>query len=280
MRIFEEYVPPEAPCAAETAFKRNLRFRSTWTRVDIPGEPYCDKPVPVSLSRRSGRGKIGLEVNLRAPCRKCDKCRRFRQLRWRERALAELSAVSRSWLITLTFNPVHLAGVLAEAALLPEGMDRDVRIERAAYAHVDRYFKRLRKAGHKFRYLAVYEYGEENGRLHYHILFHETAMPVFKRQLQEQWISFSNCSLIRSKAGGASYVTKYLLKSLRRPRASGYYGRTTPLPVPMEMGTISPEMTYPNSEAGMTDACDKEAVFGVADDKERIVAGISLRSAL
>lgn len=191
--------------------------------------PYCDEPVKIF---RAARASILVdrptEVFFNAPCRKCAKCLQFRQLKWRERALAEIQRAKRTWFVTLTFSPVHLAGVIYEANELKGGSTAS-RIERAAYAHVQKYFKRLRKQKKlKFRYLAVYERGEKTGRSHYHLLIHEVGeRPVSKRSLEAKWISHVHARLVAKSAdGAASYVTKYATKSFDvKPRASVGYGK-------------------------------------------------------
>lgn len=194
--------------------------------------PYCDTPVRVALTRQ--RGCKPLEVSFWAPCRRCVKCLQFRSLRWRERALRECAATlalgRRTWFVTLTFSPAHLAGVLAEAR--KEFGDAElVSVDRAAYRHVRGYLDRVRKAGFPFRYLAVMERGEQTGRLHYHLLLHESrAGPVLKRTLETRWRSHVHCRLVdmdkdRGVDGAASYVAKYATKScLIRMRASARYG--------------------------------------------------------
>lgn len=172
------------------------------------------------------------------PCRRCPKCLQFRQMQWRERALLEILASNRTWFVTLTFDEPHLAGIIAEAMLnechedeaLTEG-----HIETAAYRHVQRYFKRLRKAKAVFRYLAIFERGEDTGRPHYHLFLHETGTrPVLKRVIEDQWRSFVHARLVGGDdvAGAASYLTKYATKSLDvPPRSSGGYGKI-PSPKP------------------------------------------------
>lgn len=196
---------------------------------------YCDDPVEVRRAVRAGKGRRSMELSFPAPCRKCDKCQRFRRMRWRQRIINEVLMCSgRTWFLTLTFAPVHLAGVLLEArAIERNGKPRGEAIEMAAYDHVQRYLKRLRKnSGTKFRYVAVPEYGEKHGRLHYHVLLHEVERPILKRTLQGAWRgSFSSAKLVdeetdRGVLGAASYVAKYLAKSGGRVRASLRYGAT------------------------------------------------------
>lgn len=184
----------------------------------------------------------GLEVVIDVPCRRCAKCLQFRQMRWRQRAIAELhqaaGANRRTWFVTLTFDPPHLAGIIQEARrLMKVGTPEDELhkfVDRAAYRHLQRYFKRLRKEGAKFRYLAVYERGEENGRSHYHLFLHEKGpRPILKETIERQWRSIVHARLVRGEdaGGAASYLTKYATKSLDvRPRASAGYGKTDSLP--------------------------------------------------
>ncbi len=205
--------------------------------------PYCDKPKTLDryiTSRDAVDDLKPMEVSMQVPCRKCAKCLQFRQMQWRERAISELSRAKRTWFVTLTFSPIHLAGVLLEAKS-PEMKF----IEAAAYKHVQRYIKRLRKGAfpeeigrihvkkdpipREFRYLAIYERGEETGRSHYHIFLHENGpTPITKDLLEVQWRSFVHARLVRGEeaASTASYLTKYATKQFDiRPRASSQYGK-------------------------------------------------------
>lgn len=198
--------------------------------------PWCDAPVTVSAGVRPGRGRRAVRVAMRVPCRKCERCITFRRLRWRQRMVNEMlltdDAGKRSWYVTLTFAPVHLAGVLLEAqAFLKKGKTRDEAIEMAAYVHVQKWLKRVRKVSSAtFRYVAVPEYGEDNGRLHYHLIVHEMDKPVLYTWLKTQWKSrvfearLVECDNTRRLGGLASYLAKYLTKSAGRPRASVRYG--------------------------------------------------------
>lgn len=217
---------PERHPAQKVALGMALRGRQVSRTLFVDSDqPYCDEPVKVVVAMRGSVSAQGVETIQFRPCRKCAKCLRFRQLRWRQRALHEVARSKRTWFVTLTFSPAHLAGILIEAK-----SGELARVERAAYRHVQRYLKRLRKAVPrcKVRYLAVYERGETTGRSHYHLLIHETGeRPVHKAQLEGLWASFVHARLVSaSRDGAASYVTKYLTKSIGiRPRASNDYGR-------------------------------------------------------
>lgn len=206
------------------------------TAFDIRWKFYCDSPVRIERSIRSGarfmegqswHGRPGVEVTMDVPCRKCEKCRQLRRLRWRDRAQSEIAAAPRTWFVTLTFDPEHLAGIHVEAQR--ERGEWDVKVDTAAYRHVQKYLKRLRKAANtRFRYLAVYERGEKTGRAHYHLLLHEIAgqRPILKRTLEGQWRSHVHARLVAGDGcRQAVYLTAYATKSaLSRPRASNRYG--------------------------------------------------------
>lgn len=209
-----------AKLAVKGGQKSALTFVSDWV-------PNCDSPREVYRAVKPGTpGFRSVETIMQVPCRRCDTCTTFKRLQWRERAMLEVGRTHllgrRSWMVTLTFSPPHLAGILMRAK---SSEPRDVELE--AYPHVQRYFKRLRKNDHRFRYLAVYERGEVTGRSHYHVLLHELGpRPIPKDQIEFWWRSHVHARLVSPDDGASSYVTKYLTKSLARPRASTAYGKT------------------------------------------------------
>jgi len=196
-------------------------------------KPFCDSPVPLSFEKPGRDAGVPIQLNMWGPCRKCARCLLFRQMKWRQRAINEIvythNRGRRTWWVTLTFSPVHLAGVIAEAKAACGVADMR-SIDRAAYGHVQKYLDRLRKSAKtRFRYLAIYERGEETGRSHYHLLLHECGpKPVLKRQIEMSWRSHVHARLVdidRRGTGIASYITKYATKHVEiRPRASLGYG--------------------------------------------------------
>lgn len=93
---------------------------------------------------------------------------------------------------------------------------------------IGKFLKRVRKnTGAKLRYLLVAE-PHKSGLPHFHMLIHQcdTHIPVRYDDLKSQWrLGFSAWKLTDYKS--ASYVCKYLSKSLRaRVRASQAYGTT------------------------------------------------------
>lgn len=198
-------------------------------------KPFCDDPVPVSFEKGGKDAGAPVQLNMLAPCRKCARCLQFRQMKWRQRCINEIARCHasgrRTWWITLTFSPVHLAGIMAEARVASGGYADTRAIDRVAYKHVQGYLDRLRKASKgAFRYFAVYERGEESGRSHYHLLLHEkSGNPILKANIENRWRSHVHARLVHvtgRTSGLATYVTKYATKTVEiRPRASLAYGR-------------------------------------------------------
>lgn len=211
------------------------RYVTRW-QLSADRKPYCDDPK--RINRATGRGVKPLEVSMWGPCRKCAKCLRFKQIRWRDRAINEIVMAhergGRTWFVTLTISPVHMAGLIAEAkAKYGEFTPRS--LDRATWPHVQKYLDRLRKRlKTRFRYFGALERGEEKGRTHYHLLIHEVGpRPLLYRPLCEEWRSFVDARVVHvddplAARRAARYVSKYATKTaeVSRIRASLRYGDT------------------------------------------------------
>lgn len=216
---------------SQLASLRLKGYHGTNTTVWVDHQPYCDDPKHVQTRAPHGKHLLTganlpeLQIHRLAPCRKCEKCLKFRKLQWAERARFELKCSPRTWKVTLTISPRMMAAAIMSAK------SAGTTLEPVLYSSVQRYCKRLRKAGHKFRYLAVHERGEEYGRSHYHLLLHEIAAcpEVPKRAIEAKW----PCNVHARLAGrtpaevaqAAGYITSYTTKAFdTRPRASNGYG--------------------------------------------------------
>lgn len=202
--------------------------------VHARGEPPANKSGRWSVS--PGSGTIFMEV----PCRQCEKCRKFRANHWEHRCVSEINRAPRTWFGDFTMSP-H--GHVVAGARIERGDPKTKKPRRPfkdynqleVYnfrcndfaSEITKYFKRLRKRGHKLRYCYLFE-PHESGLPHCHFLIHEVdeAAPIRKRELQAEWFwGFSSFKLVDNARGGAKYVTKYLHKtSLSRIRASLHYG--------------------------------------------------------
>lgn len=185
-----------------------------------------------------GKSNSKVPVSFDTRCRKCAACLMHRRRLWSARASDELKAAHRTWFATLTFRPearfVATMHAAATAARAGHGSWQSMTAEnqfRYLVKHlnkeIDRYLKRVRKSGAPFRYLLVSE-AHKDGFPHFHMLIHETALPLTKRLLESSWRDgFSQFRLVdNSDPRSAFYVCKYLAKSaLTRVRASKRYGR-------------------------------------------------------
>lgn len=118
--------------------------------------------------------------------------------------------------------------------------------------HLQRFFKRLRKSGFKFRYVASGEYGEQTRRPHFHIaLFgvdfsHDRVL--FGRSSNGDRTYISNAVSRDWTAGNhligslnfesAAYIARYIMKKLKGPNVS---------PIPLAT-TEDGEIILPNPE--------------------------------
>lgn len=95
------------------------------------------------------------------PCGVCWRCEENRRNDWVGRCMAEASTSAHVCVITLTYAP---RDDLADRVLHPP--------------HFQLFMKRLRRSGHKVRYLVAGEYGDLKGRAHFHaVLFFRHIEP-------------------------------------------------------------------------------------------------------
>lgn len=134
--------------------------------------------------------------------------------------------------VTLTFNERSLP------------QDGSVRVD-----VLQKFFRRLRKSvsPNKVRYFACGEYGEQNGRPHYHAAVFGHAFsdrfarvrenpPLYRSALLEELWTDRDRSLGHSSVGeltyqSAAYVARYVMKKLTGLRAEEYGGKKPPFVV-------------------------------------------------
>lgn len=90
------------------------------------------------------------------------------------------------------------------------------------YEYLQKYYKKLRKAGLKFRYFGCTEYGDTFGRLHHHILFFLTddsklSWPELQKKigdvLQKKW-PYGHVMVLLSSEATINYTVGYIEKKL------------------------------------------------------------------
>ncbi|WNK14674.1 MAG: replication initiator protein [Microvirus sp.] len=138
------------------------------------------------------------------PCGRCVGCRTKRVQEWTQRCLHEAEQHKDNCFITLTYDDNQL----------PDGDDLVVD-------HLQRFWKRLRRAGHTFRYFACGEYGPTTLRPHYHACLFgyypndsvRTLSNTLResKSLDEAWgLGYTSHSVFNRET--AAYVAGYILK--------------------------------------------------------------------
>lgn len=180
-------------------------------------------------------------VDMEVRCRKCAACLAARGHLWRIRAQEEIALSHRTWFATFTLSPESHARVLNKILLEASRtgnpwLESDIAPEelflerhREISGEFTKYFKRLRKQGHRFRYLLVVE-AHKSGLPHYHALLHDCSItkPLVHRAIGAQWpLGFYQAKLVPTgDLRAVNYCTKYLMKSaISRVRASAGYGQ-------------------------------------------------------
>lgn len=142
-------------------------------------------------------------------CRNCWQCREVRIQDWVGRCIAESKVSAETYSVTLTYG----GGDHERAAVL-------------TYSDVQKYFKRLRKAGHKFKYLVAGEYGSRKGRAHWHaILFFEGDAPPHELNCNhaDQYWHHGHVFWEKPTAKAVRYVCKYIQKDTDDDERQGQF---------------------------------------------------------
>lgn len=157
----------------------------------------CISPIKIK-SPLAGHNKKHIYV----PCGKCAWCRRQKRNEWCLRFQVEQDDNLFTSFVTLTYSDDHLPFNIDEST----GEVKYV----ASKTDIQKFIKRLRKAGYKFKYFLVSELGPKNLRPHYHALFFSNDITL-DNAINDKWEKgFTTC--LPATAGAMRYVTKYILK--------------------------------------------------------------------
>jgi hypothetical protein len=168
---------------------------------------------------------------LEVPCGGCVGCRLDRSRQWSLRLMHESKLHDLKCFLTLTYDDFHLP---ANGSLVK--------------AHPVGFLKRLRRRhafhndGAKLRYYLCGEYGDENGRPHYHIILFgcdfADKRPHSKNSrgdqryrsdmLDEVW-GHGLCDIGSVTAESCGYVSRYIMKKVNGDLAADHYTRVDPL---------------------------------------------------
>lgn len=157
----------------------------------------CNRPIWLS------------SYELFVPCGKCRACRIARSREWATRLVHECAFHESSVFATLTYDEEHL----------PKGASLDKR-------EWQLFMKRLRKntEGREMKYFAAGEYGDKNGRPHYHACIFGVALDE-KEVIEDAWQHRGMVHVGNVEYDSARYICDYIQKD---NRAMMYGGRTPP----------------------------------------------------
>lgn len=168
---------------------------------------------------KDARRALSVDITVTVPCGQCIACRLAHAREWSLRVMHELKTSGRASFVTLTYDDVNL----------PKDRSLDYR-HFQLFMHLLR--KRLAGAG---RFLMCGEYGELNGRAHYHAILFDCWFPdlvPFKvidgNQLYTSAIltglwKKGHCSVGEVTLDSAGYVARYSLKKIKGPSAGSAY---------------------------------------------------------
>lgn len=174
-------------------------------------------------------------------CGKCMPCRINHMRRWLGRLLLESLCHQFTWFMTLTYDDDHLP--------VRKGPDGSA-IRDLCKEDLQKWIKRCRKAGIRFRYFAVGEYGEKTERPHYHAIVFGPPLEEAER-MQELWgLGFTSGAPadIRSMRYTLGYVLKKMTRvdeddPRQRPPEFALYSRRPPIGWPGMKFLIEPYKT-------------------------------------
>lgn len=142
---------------------------------------------PLSIWNTSGRHVV--------PCGKCAFCLKTKRNEWIFRLHHEMrTQLMPAHFITLTYDEKHVPRFKGQKTLW--------------FRHVQLYFKRLRKAGARLKYVAVGEYGTQTQRPHYHaILWTDASHDLLAQKWHHGHVHFGTVG-----PASIAYVLKYIVQ--------------------------------------------------------------------
>lgn len=138
-------------------------------------------------------------------CRICWQCKQRRIDDWVGRCIAESMVCHESRFVTLTYGKDEYGNADHPSAVV------------LTYSDVQKWFKRLRKDGLKFKYFAVGEYGSMKGRAHWHILmyFQGQAPDVsMNERINDKYWPHGYSQWESASINAIRYCCKYITKNV------------------------------------------------------------------
>lgn len=173
---------------------------------------YKDDPNPDTgkYSLKFAKKGTQLEYDLCVPCGKCIGCKSDQARDWAIRCYHESAMHPVNSFLTLTYDD--------QIAL-----EKNYYLDKIDKKHLQDFFKRMRKNGHKLRYFACGEYGEKTKRPHYHALifgqdFLDDSTPIgggmyTNRTIERIW-GWGQMAIKSVNADACAYVAGYCNKKI------------------------------------------------------------------
>lgn len=163
------------------------------------------------------------------PCGRCRNCRWLMTRQWALRCSLEAEMHEQSCFVNLTYAPEHLP---ENGSLVVADLQKFVKRLRA---HVD-YHHDI-----KIRFYAAGEYGEQNGRPHYHVIVFGYSFPnqyywrttrrdfkLYRSDEAEALWPFGHVEIGSVTFKSAGYVAGYIRKKVNGPKAGEHYSGRIP----------------------------------------------------
>ncbi len=167
-----------------------------------------------------------VDMPVKVPCGQCVGCRLERSRQWAIRIMHEASLSEENCFVTLTYDDKHL----------PRGGSLDVGPKGA----FTKFMKRLRRRfdGKRVRYFHCGEYGDRNGRPHYHACLFgldfgddrylykmSKGHRLFRSPSLEKCWTLGQSDIGSLTFESAAYVARYVMKKVNGAGASAHYER-------------------------------------------------------
>lgn len=212
----------------------------------------CFHPIPAYQCSDGGivfcERKGDVVRSLELPCGQCVGCRLARARSWALRCMHEAQMYEENSFITLTYAPEHL----------PER-------GQLQYSDFQLFFKRFRRrvSPIKPRFYMCGEYGDRDGRPHFHAcifgfsfredrkLWKKTGAGslIYRSALLEALWPFGHSSVGDLTLQSAGYVARYCMKKVNGARAAEHYLRVDP--DTGELYSMVPEFTHMSLKPGI-----------------------------
>lgn len=160
----------------------------------------CHHPMPAwkthaGIVTLDPKARAGSQSELKLPCGGCLGCRKAKAKEWALRCTLELHDHQHATFTTLTYDDKKLPPTLRR---------RDLQL----------FIKRLRRhTPNRIRFFACGEYGEQNGRPHYHAILYGCSAPTDSDRINTAW-SQGHTQTVAVTPAAIAYTAGYAAKKI------------------------------------------------------------------